>query len=119
MEKSARLLLVVVAALTFTAAAVAQAGDQAAAAAGGGMRQYLDAHGRPIVPPSDAPVAEPPPPQLPARRAPRAALEPAPGGGEMIRNDRVHYSRARVGKDGRVTVDCVHGRAGGTGSADK
>ena len=113
------LLGVAAVAMSLGAAGVAQASDDPPAAAGSGMRQYLDKEGRSIVPPPEEPVAEPPPPQLPARRAPRAVPEPAPGGGEMIRNDRVHYSRARVGKDGRITVDCVPGRPEGTGPADK
>ena len=119
MNKIARVLLGFAAAvLTFTVAAVVQAGDDPPAAPGSGMRVYLDEQGRPIAPPPEGPAVEPPPPQLPARKAPRAVLERAPGGGEMIRNDHVDYSRHHLGKDGRGTVDCVPGRAG-TGAADK
>ena len=119
MNKIARVLLGFAAAvLTFTVAAVVQAGDDPPAAPGSGMRVYLDEQGRPIAPPPEAPAVEPPPPQLPARKAPRPVLERAPGGGEMIRNDHVDYSRHHLGKDGRGTVDCVPGRAG-TGAADK
>src|SRR2546425_8445066 len=86
------LLGVAAVAMSLGAAGVAQAGDDPPAAAGSGMRQYLDEQGRSVVPPPDVPVVEPPSPQLPVPRAPRAVPEPAPGGGEMIRNDRVHYS---------------------------
>ena len=119
MSNNRVLLGVAAVVVSLVAAGVARAGDDAPAArAGNGMRIDLDEHGRPIVPPPDAPP-EQAPPQVPARSALRPVPEPAPGGGEMIRNDRVHYSRARVGKDGRITVDCVPGRPEGTGPADK
>jgi len=119
MSNNRVLLGVAAVVVSLVAAGVARAGDDAPAArAGNGMRIDLDEHGRPIVPPPDAPP-EQAPPQVPARRALRPVPEPAPGGGEMIHNDRFDYSVGRVGKDGRLTVDCLHRRPGGTGSADE
>jgi len=106
--RSNRVLLGIAAVAVSLAAGAVRAGDDAPAArAGDGMRVYLDDHGKPTVPPPDAPAETPP--QVPARRAPRPVPEPAPGGGEMIHNDHFPYSVGRVGKDGRLTVECVHG----------
>jgi hypothetical protein len=74
------------------------------------MRVYLDEHGRPTVPPRDAHhVAAPS-----TSRAVSADEEPlieldAPGGGTMVRlGDRFRsYSVARLGADGRLTIECV------------
>ena len=103
-----RVLLGVAAVVVSLAAGLARAGDDAPAArAGNGMRVYLDEHGRPTAPPPDTAAEEAPPPV--PRRAVRPVPEPAPGGGEMIHNDHFPYSVGRVGKDGRLTVECVHG----------
>jgi len=96
--------------LTLGAVTRVRAGDDTPAApAGSRMRIHLDDHGKAVVPPPAAPAAPP----LRTRAAVRPVPEPAPGGGEMIRNGHVAYSVGHVGKDGRLTADCVQGGAAG------
>ncbi len=99
--------------LTLGAVTTVRAGDDTPAApAGSRMRIHLDDHGKAVVPPPSAPSAPAAPP-LRTRAAVRPVPEPAPGGGEMIRNGHVAYSVGHVGKDGRLTADCVQGGAAG------
>src|SRR5436309_839442 len=117
MSQTGRVVLGIVAALTLGGANLARAGDDAPAVpAGNGMRIHLDEHGRPTVAPPAPPTA-PAPARVPRRRALRAVPQAAPGGGEMIQNDHVHYSVGRVGKDGHVTADCLHAPLEETGPA--
>ena len=98
--------------LTLGAVTTVRAGDETPAVPAGGMKIHLDDHGKPVVPPPAAPFA-PAAPRLRTRAAVRPVAEPAPGGGEMIRNGHVAYSVGHVGKDGRLTADCVQGGAAG------
>jgi hypothetical protein len=84
-----------------------------------GMRIQLDDQGRPMATPegSSSPAA-PQAGQAARTRSQPTVEQDAPGGGRMIVNDRLRtMTVGRVGADGHVTVECVHGRPedGGTG----
>lgn len=88
----------------------------ALAARGAASRIYLDADGRPALPPAALPEqAEPSGAATPARglvqRQAPLKIEPAPGGGSMVRlsGQLDHDSTATLSADGRVTGSC--GRA--------
>lgn len=92
------------------AAPVSQAPVRADAVAAAGSIVHLDADGRPIVPP-DTDVSAPSAPARAASRriGPPPAIEPAPGGGDMVVLDGrlQHYTVIDRAADGSLAGACA------------
>lgn len=86
-----------------------------------GSRIYLDAEGRPVVPPpeSSAPV-QPYAEGTATGQASDPEITAAPGGGRMVILDGRfhHYTTAHVEAGDRLSIDCNRPRRGDSGSSD-